>query len=193
MNANTRTVAIVDNYDSFTYNLFQYFSELGSRPDVYRNDSITVEQLSQYSLIVISPGPGTPSQAGISLAVVRQLSGLIPILGVCLGHQTIAEAFGGVVRRTKPMHGKTSSIRHQGTGVLAGLASPFTATRYHSLAVDPDTLPAELVPTAWASDGTIMALMHRSHPTFGVQFHPESVLTEGGHRIVANFLNSSPC
>ncbi len=186
---NIPTVAIVDNYDSFTYNLFQYFAELGSRPNVHRNDTVTVADLAVYDMIVISPGPGAPTQAGISLTAVRALSGKIPILGVCLGHQTIAQAFGGNVVRTKPMHGKTSQIRHDGTGILTELANPFKATRYHSLIVESEKFPDQLMATGWSEDGSIMALKHRDHPTFGVQFHPESILTEDGHCIIANFLN----
>ncbi|NYV77968.1 MULTISPECIES: aminodeoxychorismate/anthranilate synthase component II [Streptomyces] len=184
-------VVVVDNYDSFTYNLVQYLSEAGAEPVVRRNDAVTVEELAEHDAVLISPGPGAPGQAGVSLAAVRELSGRIPLLGVCLGHQTIGEAFGAAVVRVGPVHGKTDRVRHDGTGVLAGLPDPFTATRYHSLAVDPDTLPAELVANAWAQDGTVMGLRHREHPTYGVQFHPESVLTEQGRDIVVNFLQEA--
>ncbi|MDH6226758.1 MULTISPECIES: anthranilate synthase component II [Streptomyces] len=184
-------VVVVDNYDSFTYNLVQYLAEAGADPVVRRNDAVTVEELATHDAVLISPGPGAPGQAGVSLAAVRELSGRVPLLGVCLGHQTIGEAFGAAVVRVGPVHGKTDRVRHDGTGVLAGLPDPFTATRYHSLAVDPDTLPAELVANAWAQDGTVMGLRHREHPTFGVQFHPESVLTEQGRDIVVNFLQEA--
>jgi anthranilate synthase/aminodeoxychorismate synthase-like glutamine amidotransferase len=183
-----RRVAVVDNYDSFTYNLVQYIAELGARPVVRRNDAVTVAELADHDLVVFSPGPGGPAQAGVSTAAIRALSGRVPLLGVCLGHQCIAAAFGGDVVKQTPVHGKTSQVRHDGTGILAGMPRPFTATRYHSLAVDPATLPRALTATAWSEDGTIMALRHREHPTFGVQFHPESILTEQGRRIVANFL-----
>jgi anthranilate synthase/aminodeoxychorismate synthase-like glutamine amidotransferase len=181
-------VAVIDNYDSFTYNLVQLLAELGAPPAVYRNDAVSLEQLAEHSALVISPGPGTPAQAGISVDAVRQLSGRVPILGVCLGHQAIAEAFGGQVVRHQPVHGKTSFIRHDRSGVFAGLPDPLEATRYHSLVVDPGTLPADLVVTAWTHDGVVMGLRHRIHATFGVQFHPESVLTLEGPRILVNFL-----
>ena len=181
-------VAVIDNYDSFTYNLVQLLAELGAPPAVYRNDTVSLEQLAEHSAVVISPGPGTPADAGISVEAVRQLSGRVPILGVCLGHQAIAEAFGGQVVRHQPVHGKTSFIRHDRSGVFAGLPDPLEATRYHSLVVDPGTLPADLAVTAWTHDGVVMGLRHRVHSTFGVQFHPESVLTLEGPRILVNFL-----
>jgi anthranilate synthase/aminodeoxychorismate synthase-like glutamine amidotransferase len=181
-------VAVIDNYDSFTYNLVQLLAELGAPPAVFRNDAVTVEELAGYSALVISPGPGDPSQAGVSLDAIRHLSGAMPILGVCLGCQAIGEAFGGSVVRNAPVHGKTSWIRHDRTGVFAGLPEPFEATRYHSLVVDPGTLPEVLTVTAWTHDGVVMGLRHRTHPTFGVQFHPESVLTREGPRILVNFL-----
>jgi anthranilate synthase/aminodeoxychorismate synthase-like glutamine amidotransferase len=182
------TVAVVDNYDSFTYNLVQYLAELGARPVVYRNDEVGVERLGGHDALVVSPGPGTPAQAGVSSEAVRELSGRLPILGVCLGHQCIGEAFGGTVLRGRPMHGKVSSIHHDSGGILAGLPQPFEATRYHSLVVERDSLPSELAVTAWTDDGEVMGLRHRQHPTFGVQFHPESVLTPEGRRMLRSFL-----
>ncbi|MBB6174552.1 anthranilate synthase/aminodeoxychorismate synthase-like glutamine amidotransferase [Nocardiopsis mwathae] len=181
-------VAVVDNYDSFTYNLVHYLAELGARPEVHRNDAVTPGDLAGYDRLVVSPGPCSPAEAGVSLDAVRALSGRLPILGVCLGHQCVVAAFGGRVVRTRPLHGKTSAIHHDDSGVLAGLPRPFTATRYHSLAADPAAIPAELRVTASADDGTVMAVRHRDHPTYGVQFHPESVLSPDGRRIVANFL-----
>ncbi len=184
----TPRVAVIDNYDSFTFNLVQLLAELGAPPAVYRNDAVTVDQLAEHSALVISPGPGTPADAGVSVEAIRQLSGRLPILGVCLGNQAIAEAFGGRVVRHQPVHGKTSFIRHDRTGVFAGLPDPLEATRYHSLVVDPATLPPDLAVTAWTHDGVVMGLRHRTKPTFGVQFHPESVLTKDGPRLVVNFL-----
>ena len=181
-------VAVVDNYDSFTYNLVQYLAELGSMPDVFRNDEVSPGELGSYSGIVISPGPGTPGEAGISTQTIRDLTGKVAILGVCLGHQCIGEAFGGKVVRNEPAHGKTSWIRHDNSGVLAGVNEPFEATRYHSLIVERSSLPEELVVTAWTGDGTVMGLRHAKHPTYGVQFHPESVLTKEGKKILANFI-----
>ncbi|MFE2878348.1 anthranilate synthase component II [Streptomyces roseus] len=183
-------VGVVDNYDSFTYNLVQYLAQAGAEPVVHRNDRVTTGELAAHDAVLISPGPGNPGQAGVSLAAVHELSGRLPLLGVCLGHQSIAEAFGADVVRVGPVHGKTERVRHDGTGVLAGLPDPFTATRYHSLAVDPRTLPGELVANAWAQDGTIMGVRHLTHPTYGVQFHPESVLTDQGLRIIVNFVES---
>lgn len=187
---------MIDNYDSFTYNLVQYFGELGQAVRVLRNDAIDVDGIVALapSHIVISPGPCTPNEAGVSLAVIEQLAGRFPILGVCLGHQSIGQAFGGKVVRAKTiMHGKTSPIRHQGKGVFTGLPDPFEATRYHSLVVEQDSLPACLEITAWteAEEGRldeIMGLRHRTLPVEGVQFHPESILTEHGHAMLRNFL-----
>jgi anthranilate synthase/aminodeoxychorismate synthase-like glutamine amidotransferase len=182
---------IIDNYDSFTYNLVQYFGELGCEPLVRRNDEITVEQIRDLRLrrICISPGPGTPGEAGISNELVRQLGRETPILGVCLGHQCIAEVFGGeVVRAPKPMHGKVSPVRHEGGGIFAGIANPFSATRYHSLIVRRESLPACLAITAESDEGEIMGLQHQELPLHGVQFHPESILTVEGKKLLANFL-----
>ena len=181
-------VAVIDNYDSFTFNLVQLLAELGAPPAVYRNDAVDLERLAEHSAIVISPGPGTPGDAGVSLEAVRELSGRLPILGVCLGHQVIGEAFGGRVVRHAPVHGKTSWIHHDRAGVFAGMPDPFEATRYHSLIVEPESMPDDLVVTARTHDGVVMGLRHRRHPTFGVQFHPESVLTKEGPRVLLNFL-----
>ena len=188
MNAPTPKLAVVDNYDSFTYNLVQYLGELGVEPVVYRNDAVTVGELAAYDGIVISPGPGTPEDAGVSTQAIRELSGKVAILGVCLGHQCLGEAFGGKVVRNEPSHGKTSWIRHDNSGVLAGLSDPFEATRYHSLIVERSSLPDDLVVTAWTADETVMGLRHSRYPTYGVQFHPESVLTKEGKKILANFI-----
>lgn len=182
---------VIDNYDSFTYNLVQYFGELGEDVQVHRNDRITLDEIAALrpQRIVISPGPCTPSEAGISLALIERFAGTIPILGVCLGHQSIGAAFGGrVIRSDFLMHGKTSLIHHDGKGLFTGLANPFTATRYHSLVVERSTLPACLEITAWVEEGEIMGLKHRDLPVWGVQFHPESILTEGGMDILRNFL-----
>ncbi|MBI9049218.1 MAG: aminodeoxychorismate/anthranilate synthase component II [Anaerolineaceae bacterium] len=183
-------LAIIDNYDSFTYNLAQYLGELGQEVRVFRNDAISVAELAalQLQAIVISPGPGDPSQAGISCDVIRELGPRIPLLGVCLGHQCIGAVFGGeVVRAPQLMHGKTSPIYHTGDGIFAGLPTPFQATRYHSLMV-PEPLPETLIATANTEDGELMGLRHREYPIFGVQFHPESILTEGGKKLLTNFL-----
>jgi anthranilate synthase/aminodeoxychorismate synthase-like glutamine amidotransferase len=183
-------ILVIDNYDSFVYNLVQYVGQLGGEPLVYRNDTIdvpTARSLSPDGLL-ISPGPGRPESAGVSGELIESLGASVPVLGVCLGHQCIGEVFGGRIVRTQVMHGKTSTISHDGLGVFAGLADPLVATRYHSLVVDPDSVPAELQATAWAEDGTLMGLRHRSLPVEGVQFHPESVLTDGGHRLLANWL-----
>ena len=187
---------MIDNYDSFTYNLVQYFGELGQEVKVVRNDALTVAEIAALdpARIVISPGPATPDQAGVSLEVLHQLSGKLPILGVCLGHQSLGQAFGGrVVRARRIMHGKTSPIHHQGAGVFAGLPSPFLATRYHSLVVEKESLPDCLEITAWTenADGSfdeIMGLRHKALAVEGVQFHPESILTEHGHAMLRNFL-----
>ena len=190
MAAKTRVV-VVDNYDSFTYNLVQYLGELDAEPLVYRHDAITVEGIGalEPDAILISPGPGRPTDAGISSAVIERLGPRIPTFGVCLGHQCIGEVFGGtIVRAPQVMHGKTSWVTHQGAGVLAGLPDPFEATRYHSLVVDPSTLPDVLEVTATTEDGVIMGLRHREHPIEGVQFHPESILTSVGKDLLANFL-----
>jgi anthranilate synthase/aminodeoxychorismate synthase-like glutamine amidotransferase len=184
----TPKLALIDNYDSFTYNLVQYLGELGVEPVVYRNDEVKVAELAEYDGLVISPGPGTPEEAGISTQAIRELSGKLAILGVCLGHQCLGEAFGGKVVRNAPSHGKTSWIRHDNSGVLAGVSDPFEATRYHSLIVERASLPDELVVTAWTADETVMGLRHSRHPTYGVQFHPESVLTKEGKKILANFI-----
>ena len=190
---------MIDNYDSFTYNLVQYLGELGQDVKVVRNDELTVAQIAALApeRIVISPGPCTPNEAGVSLAVLEKLSGQMPILGVCLGHQSLGQAFGGkVVRARTIMHGKTSPIRHKGLGVFAGLPDPFEATRYHSLVVEKDSLPDCLEITAWTEnpDGSmdeIMGLRHKSLPVEGVQFHPESILTQHGHDMLRNFLEAN--
>lgn len=186
---------MIDNYDSFTYNLVQYFGELGAEVQVHRNDAITLEAIAALkpSHLVISPGPGTPSEAGISLDVIRRFGGEIPLLGVCLGHQSIGEVFGGkVVRAPMLMHGKTSPIHHADQGVFQGLPQPFEATRYHSLIVEREGLPDCLEVTAWTEDGLIMGLRHRTLPRLqGVQFHPESILTVAGHDLLRNFLRSA--
>ncbi len=183
-------ILVIDNYDSFTYNIVQYLGELGAHVSVFRNDAITLEEIEGLNPthIVISPGPGTPRDAGISNNVIRRFHGRVPILGICLGHQCIGEVFGGTVGpAARLMHGKTSPIHHNGRDLFRGLPNPFTATRYHSLIVY-SPLPHELEITAYTEEGEIMALRHREAPTFGVQFHPESILTQGGKRILANFL-----
>ena len=192
---------VIDNYDSFTFNLVQYFGELAphhplaAELEVHRNDALSVAQIRDLNpdAILLSPGPGDPDQSGICLDVLRELSPTIPTLGVCLGHQAIAQVHGGrVVRATEQMHGKTSPVLHRGEGVFAGLPQPLTATRYHSLIAERDSLPDCLEVTAWLDDGTIMGLRHRDHPYLqGVQFHPESVLTESGHQLLANFLRDA--
>jgi len=182
---------VIDNYDSFTYNLVQYFGELGADPVVKRNDAITPEEVEKVrpERIVISPGPGTPADAGISMEVIRRMGKTTPILGVCLGHQCIAEVYGGkVVRAERLMHGKTSPIRHEGSGVFAGLPNPFEATRYHSLIVEKSSVPACLRITADTAEGEIMGLQHRELPVHGVQFHPESILSREGKDLLRNFL-----
>ena len=182
------SIAMIDNYDSFTYNLVQYMAELGAEPQVFRNDEVTVDELAKFDGIVISPGPGRPEDAGVSTEAIRALSGKVAILGVCLGHQCLGEAFGGRVIRNEPAHGKTSWIRHDNSGVLAGVSDPFEATRYHSLIVERSSVPSDLLVTAWTQDGTVMGLRHAKHPTYGVQFHPESVLTKEGKKILGNFI-----
>jgi anthranilate synthase component 2 len=182
---------MIDNYDSFTYNLVQYFAELGADVLVYRNDEITVEQIEKLNPqhLVVSPGPCTPNEAGISVAAIKHFAGKVPLLGVCLGHQSIGQAFGGRIIHAKTlMHGKTSQIRHNGNSVFTGLPSPFTATRYHSLVIERETLPDCLEVTAWTDDGEIMGVRHKTLAVHGVQFHPESILTEYGHDMLRNFL-----
>jgi anthranilate synthase component 2 len=193
-------ILVIDNYDSFTYNLVQYLGELGAEfaiaqdVRVYRNDQITLEQIQQLNpdAIVISPGPGRPDDAGISLQLIEKLGANLPILGVCLGHQSIGQVFGGdIVSAPVLMHGKTSPVHHTGQGVFAGLENPLTATRYHSLVIERQTLPEVLEVTAWVDDGTIMGVRHRQYPHIqGVQFHPESVLTQSGKELLRNFLRS---
>ena len=184
---------LIDNYDSFTYNLVQYLGELGADVHVHRNDAITLEQVAawQPEKIVISPGPCTPNEAGISVLLIERFAGKTPILGVCLGHQAIGQAFGGrIVRARHVMHGKVSPVIHDGRGVFAGLPSPLTGTRYHSLAIDPDTMPACLEVTATSDDGEVMGVRHREFAVEGVQFHPEAILTEHGHALLKNFVET---
>jgi anthranilate synthase component 2 len=184
-------ILVIDNYDSFTYNLVHYLNELGAETIVYRNDALSAAEALALrpEAVVLSPGPCTPNEAGICLALIGAAPSTLPVLGVCLGHQAIGQALGGEVVHAKTlMHGKTSAIRHIGRGVFAGLANPFTATRYHSLSVAKETMPTELEITAWTDDGEIMGFSHRSRPLHGVQFHPESIATEGGHALLANFL-----
>jgi anthranilate synthase/aminodeoxychorismate synthase-like glutamine amidotransferase len=190
-------ILLIDNYDSFTYNLYQFLSELGANVDVVRNDVMTLDEidarLPEIERIVISPGPCTPVEAGISVPLIKRFAGRVPMLGVCLGHQSIGEAFGGdVVRAPQLMHGKTSRIHHTGMGVFRGLPNPFTATRYHSLIVERSTLPDDLEITAETDDGIIMGLRHRRYPIEGVQFHPESILTPVGKDLLANFIGTVP-
>ena len=183
---------MIDNYDSFTYNLVQYFGELGQDVRVYRNDQITTDEIAALGpdLICISPGPCSPAEAGISVDVIRRFGGKIPILGVCLGHQAIGDAFEGhIVRAKQIMHGKTSEISHAGSDVFAGLPSPFTVIRYHSLAIERSTIPDCLAVTAETADGEIMGVRHKTLPIYGVQFHPESILSEHGHALLRNFLD----
>lgn len=189
--ARPKMVLIIDNYDSFVYNLAQYLGELGWQPVVHRNDQITVAQIEQLapSHIIISPGPCTPLEAGISNEVVQHFSGKIPILGVCLGHQCIGYVYGGKIGRTSPVHGKTSDIHHDGRTIYQGLPNPFPATRYHSLIIETEGFPSCLEVTAQTPDGIIMGVRHRDYVVEGVQFHPESILTEVGHDLLANFLS----
>ena len=185
-------ILVVDNYDSFTYNLVHYLNELGAEPHVVRNDAVSVDEALglKPDAVLLSPGPCTPNEAGICLSLLAAAPADLPIFGVCLGHQSIGQAFGGeVVRARALMHGKTSLIHHNGKGVFAGLKNPFTATRYHSLSVEKQALPADLEVTAWTEDGEIMGLAHRTRPIHGVQFHPESIATEHGHDLLANFLD----
>jgi para-aminobenzoate synthetase component II len=184
-------VLVIDNYDSFVFNLVQYLGQLGVECDVRRNDEIDVAAVGAVGAqgVLLSPGPGTPERAGICIDLITEYAGKLPIFGVCLGHQAIGAAFGATVDRAPELlHGKTSEVHHKGAGVLSGLPDPFTATRYHSLAVLPDTLPDEIEATGWTGSGVVMAMRHRSLPIEGVQFHPESVLTEGGHTMLANWL-----
>ena len=184
---------MIDNYDSFTYNLVQYFGELGETVEVFRNDEITLERIKTLNAqrIVISPGPCTPNEAGVSLSLLKEYGGQVPTLGVCLGHQSIGQAFGGkIVHAKQIMHGKTSPIYHHDMGVFQGLPNPFTATRYHSLVIERESLPDCLEITAWTEDGEIMGVRHKLLPIEGVQFHPESILSEHGHQLLRNFLAS---
>jgi anthranilate synthase/aminodeoxychorismate synthase-like glutamine amidotransferase len=186
-------VLVIDNYDSFTYNLVQYLGELGETPTVRRNDAITVDEVGELApdAVLLSPGPCTPAEAGVTVPLIRRWGSSIPMLGVCLGHQAIGEAYGGrVIRAKRVMHGKTSAIVHDGSALFAGLPSPLAVMRYHSLVVDPASVPSVLRVTAVAADdpSEIHAVQHREHPVWGVQFHPESILTEGGRRIIENFL-----
>ncbi|MBP6876726.1 MAG: aminodeoxychorismate/anthranilate synthase component II [Phenylobacterium sp.] len=184
-------ILVIDNYDSFTYNLVHYLNELGAETLVYRNDALSVEEALglQPQGVLLSPGPCTPNEAGICLDLLAAAPDDLPILGVCLGHQAIGQAYGGQVVRAKAiMHGKTSPIEHTGKGIFEGLPNPVTATRYHSLSVEPSTMPAVLEVTAWTQDGEVMGFQHKTKPVHGVQFHPESIATEGGHAMLANFL-----
>ena len=184
-------ILLIDNYDSFTFNLFHFLGDVGAQCEVWRNDKLTVAEALALrpEAIVLSPGPCTPNEAGICLDLIAAAAGKVPVLGVCLGHQAIGQAFGGqVIRAPEPMHGKVSRITHAGTDILAGVPNPFRATRYHSLIVAKDGLPDVLVPTAWTDDGLVMAMHHRALPIYGVQFHPESIASEHGHAILANFL-----
>jgi anthranilate synthase/aminodeoxychorismate synthase-like glutamine amidotransferase len=190
-------ILVVDNYDSFTFNLVQYLCELGAEVKVFRNDVIDVEGIQRFrpDALVLSPGPCTPNEAGVCVPAIQRLSGKLPILGVCLGHQSIGHAFGAtVVRAARPMHGKTSTITHEGTGLFRGIDAPMRVGRYHSLTIRRDTMPPSLRVTAVSEDdGEIMAVAHREHPTPGVQFHPESVLTPEGKRLLSNFLEDASC
>jgi len=188
-NTGVARILVVDNYDSFVFNLVQYLAQLGAEVTVKRNDEVTVDEALEYDGILLSPGPGTPEEAGICIDIVRSCAGKVPIFGVCLGHQAIATAYGATVTRAPELlHGKTSEVFHQEIGVMAGLREPFTATRYHSLAIDPTTMPDSLMVTGATESGVIMGIRHRELAVEGVQFHPESVLTEGGHHMLANWL-----
>lgn len=185
-------ILVIDNYDSFTFNLVQYLGELGADLQVYRNDALTIDQIRELApeKIIISPGPCTPNEAGISLDVIRAFGATTPILGVCLGHQSIGQVYGGTVCRAPYlMHGKVSQIYHKGEGLFEGIPNPFTATRYHSLIVRREDLPEDLIVTAETEDGIVMGLKHKEHPVYGLQFHPESILTEGGKEMLKNFLD----
>lgn len=185
-------ILVIDNYDSFTYNLVHYLNELGAETHVVRNDALTAEEALALKpeAVLLSPGPCTPNEAGVCLSLLEAAPADLPILGVCLGHQSIGQAFGGEVVRAKAlMHGKTSQVHHNGQGIFAGLKNPFTATRYHSLSIERSHVPADLEVTAWTDDGEIMGVQHKTRPVFGVQFHPESIATECGHELLANFLD----
>ncbi|BCJ86195.1 anthranilate synthase component II [Effusibacillus dendaii] len=184
-------IAMIDNYDSFTYNLVQYVRELGQEVKTFRNDTVTLQQLAELPIthLIVSPGPCTPNEAGISMEAIQFFAGKVPVLGVCLGHQSIGQVFGGkIVKAKQMMHGKTSLIHHNGEGVFAGLPNPFRATRYHSLVIQPESMPNCLEVTARSEDGEIMGIRHREYAVTGVQFHPESILTESGKQLIANFL-----
>ena len=191
MSGQARRILVVDNYDSFVFTIVGYLTQLGATCEVVRNDAVTTDEAAQYDGVLISPGPGTPQDAGVSVAMIEACAQRSqPMLGVCLGHQALGVAFGAVVGRAPELlHGKTSLVEHDGSGVLAGLPSPFTATRYHSLTIEPGTVPAELEVTGRTAGGVVMAVRHRELPLEGVQFHPESVLTQGGHRLLANWLS----
>lgn len=189
-------ILVLDNYDSFTYNLVQLIGRISREIVVRRNNEITTEEIRELrpTGIIISPGPGRPESAGVTIDVIRRLGSAIPVFGVCLGHQAIGAAYGGeVVHAPSLMHGRTSMIRHRGVGIFSGVPDPFVATRYHSLVISPDQLPAELEITAWTDDGVIMGVRHRAHPVEGVQFHPESILTEQGERVIRNWMEAKQC
>lgn len=188
-NTGVARILVVDNYDSFVFNLVQYLAQLGAEVTVKRNDEVTTSDALEYDGVLLSPGPGTPEDAGVCIDIVKECAGKVPIFGVCLGHQAIATAYGATVTRAPELlHGKTSEVYHQEIGVMAGLREPFTATRYHSLAIDPSTMPDSLIITGATETGVIMGIRHRELAVEGVQFHPESVLTEGGHHMLANWL-----
>ena len=192
--AQQNSVLVIDNYDSFTYNLVQYLGELGQDVTVRRNDDVSLSEVSAMNpaAVVLSPGPGTPADAGVSKDLLLELGPTMPMLGVCLGHQCLGEAYGGEIRRaSQVMHGKVSRVMHNGQSVFRGIANPFAATRYHSLIVNREGLPSALEVTAWTDDGTVMGLRHREYPLAGVQFHPEAILTEHGHQLLANFLEDA--